>query len=323
MMKRKFLTIALVLVLVFTLSITCFAENLVEDSVETSPTEDWASEVLKVIENHQNGDVTIIYTDDSVLQSGILTGSEVDLLTKQVLFTIEPNLPAGYVIYDDPNTDYIDGIRLNGNTVTSYKVPIDYTQDVDFTLIVKVVYAEGFTGALAQISDGTFDWTKLLENPIGLLMALYYILSTISVAVGIVMLWTGKNKKVKTSNDISKSVTEAAQAAASKLIEEQVLPVVSAFQNTAQGLVKAFALTTSKSKEAPLALLDVLQNISNMDAAAVIDQAKALIAEDRASAEAARQQTIDNLKNIAQTIQEVTSNGTRQTKDTEEDIAIF
>ena len=323
MMRRKFLAIALVLVLAFALSITCFAETLVEDPVETSPIEDWASEVLKVIENHQNGNVNIIYTDDSVISSGILTGSEVDLLSKQVLFTIEPNLPAGYVIYDDPSTDYIDGIRLNGNTVTSYKVPIDYTQDVDFTLVVKIVYAEGFTGALAQISDGTFDWTKLLENPIGLIMALYYVLATVSVVVSIVALWTGKNKKVKTANDISKSVTNSADAAASKIIEEQVMPVVTAFQNTAQGLVKAFALTTSKSKEAPTALLDVLQSISSTDAAAAICQAKTLIAENRAAAETARQQTVENLKNIAQTVQEVTSNGTEQSKDSEEDLAIF
>lgn len=313
-MKRKILAIALVLMLALTFSTTCFAEDAVED---------WASEVLKTIETHQKGDVNIIYTDDSVLCSGVLTGSEVDLLAKQLLFTIEPDLPAGYVVYDDPATEYIDGIRLNGNTVTSYKVPIDYTQDTDFTLIVKIVYAEGFTGALAQISDGVFDWTKLLENPIGLIMALYYILSTISVVVGIVALWAGKNKKVKTSNDISKAVTDSAHETATKIIEEQVLPVVTAFQNTAQGLVKAFALTTSKSKEAPSALLDVLQTISNTDASAAIDQAKALIAENRATAEAARQQTIDNLKNIAQTIQEVTSNGTEQTKDSEEDLAIF
>ena len=313
-MKSKILIFALiVLVLLMASNVLVFAEQSVDD---------WASEVLATIETHQKGDVNVIYTEDSVLFHGITTGSEVDLLTKQVLFVIENDLPAGYVIYDDPSTEYIDGIRLNGNTVTSYKVPIDYTEDVDFNLVVRVVYAEGVTGALAQMADGTYDWTKLLENPVGLLMALYYVFATISVIVGLFALLLGKNKKVKTSNDISKAVTDSAHETATKIIEEQVLPVVTAFQSTAQGLVKAFALTTSKSKEAPSALLDVLQTISNTDASAAIDQAKALIAENRATAEAARRQTLDNLKNIAQTIQEVTSNG-NESKETEEDVAIF
>lgn len=313
-MKSKILIFTLiVLVLLMTGSVLVFAEQSVDN---------WASEVLATIETHQKGDVNVIYTEDSVLFHGITTGSEVDLLTKQVLFVIENELPAGYVIYDDPSTEYIDGIRLNGNTVTSYKVPIDYTEDVDFNLVVRVVYAEGFTGALAQMADGTYDWTKLLENPVGLFMALYYVFATISVVVGLFALWFGKNKKVKSANEISKSVEQTANETAAKIIEDRVLPIVTAFQNTAQVLVKAYALTTSKSKEAPSALLDVLQSVANTDAASAIDQAKALIAQDRSVAEAAREQTLNNLKNIAQTIQEVTSNG-NESKETEEDVAIF
>lgn len=314
--------IAFALVIVALLTVKVFAEEP-EDIVEQpGPTDTWMSEVLSTIEGHKNGDVNIIYTSDSVLQYGVYADSDIDVLNQQLLFVIDADLPSGYVIYDDPETDYIDGIRLNGNTVKSYRVPIDYTQDVDFELIVKVVYAEGFTGTLAQMSDGTYNWAQLLENPIGLIMALYYILATVSVVVGIFALWKGKSKKVKTSDEISKSVTEAAHATAVKTIEEQVLPVVTSFQTTAQALVKAFALTTSKSKEAPTALLDVLQNVSNMDAASAIEQAKELLANNRAAADAAHQEVLNTLNDIANTSQEERYNGAEQPEQKEE-LAIF
>lgn len=286
--------------------------------------EAWATEVMNTIENHKHGDVNIIYATDSVLSSGIYADSDIDLLSKQVLFVIDVDLPAGYVVYDDPSTEYIDGIRLNGNTVNSYRVPIDYTQDVDFELIVKVVYAEGITGTLAQMSDGTYNWLQLLENPIGLLMGLYYVLATLSVFVSLIMLMKGKGKKAKTANEIAAAVTNAAETAAVNAVEQQVLPIVSSFQNTAQAIVKAYALTTSKSKEAPLALLDVLQEVSNTDAAAAIEHAKQLIEQSRNLAETSRQETIDKLNNIAHTSQEVVSDGTEQSQETsEEDLAIF
>jgi hypothetical protein len=300
-----------------------FAAEIEEPDVPQADTVDtWVSEVLDTVDSHKRGNVNVIYSSDSVLQYGVYADSDIDVLNKQVLFVINVDLPSGYTVYDDPETDYIDGIRLNGETVTSYRVPIDYTQDVDFELIVKVVYAEGFTGALAQMSDGTYDWAQLLENPIGLIMALYYILATVSVVAGIFALWKGKSKKVKTSDEISKSVTEAAHNTAVKTIEEQVLPVVTSFQNTAQALVKAFALTTSKSKEAPTALLDVLQNVSNMDAAGAIEQAKELIANNRAADDAARQEVINTLNDIANTSQEERYNGAEQPEQ-KEDLAIF
>ena len=319
MQIRKLFAIIMCVVLLMALAIPVFAEDAVGPGTQTS--EDWASEVLAIIETHKKGDVNIIYTDDSVVTSGVYTDGTVDVLSKQVLFIIDVDLPAGYVVYDDPSTEYIDGIRLNGQTVTSYRVPIDYTQDVDFELVVRTVYAEGFLGTVAQMSDGTYNWVQLLENPIGLLMAAYYVLATVSVVVGIFAMFRGKNKKVKTANEISVKVHEAADAAATQAIEQKILPIVTAIQGTSQSLVKAFALTTSKSKEAPVALLDVLQTVSNADATAAIEEAKKRIAEDRAKAEAEAQQTKELLNNIAHTVQEVSNNETQT--ETGQDVAIF
>jgi hypothetical protein len=318
-MKRKLFVVVLALVLIVSFSVTVFASETAD--VQTS--EDWASEVLAVIETHKKGDVNIVYTDDSVVTSGIYTDGTVDVLSKQVLFIIDVDLPAGYVVYDDPSTEYIDGIRLNGQTVTSYRVPIDYTQDVDFELVVRTVYAEGFLGTVAQMSDGTYNWVQLLENPIGLLMAAYYVLATVSVVVGIFAMFRGKNKKVKTADEISTKVHEAADAAATQAIEQKILPIMTAIQGTSQSLVKAFALTTSKSKEAPIALLDVLQTVSNADATAAIEEAKKRIAEDRAKAEAETQRTKELLNNIAHTVQEVSNNENAGTQESEQEVPIF
>lgn len=307
--------IAVVCILVTALSVPVFAE--------TEPANDWASDVLDTIQNYENGDVNIVYTSDSVVMSGIAWDVEVDALTEQVFLTLDIDLPAGYVVYDDPETAHIDGIRVNGATVTSYKIAIDITQDIDYTVDVRTVYAEGFLGTLAQISDGNYNWWKLLENPVGLLMALYYILATVSVLVGLLALIFNKNKRAKTSTEISQSVTQAAHDAAVATIETQVVPAVTVVQDIAQALVKAFVLSTSKSKEAPSALLDILQNVSNMDVAGAIEQAKLLIEKDKSEAEAALQATLTKLKDIANTSQEVLSNETDRPETPEEDVAIF
>lgn len=325
MNKRKIFAVVFAVILMLSLAMPVFAEEITgpelpEETV--SPSADWVSTVQQTVENYQNGDVNIIYTDDSVVWNGIYWEVDIDILTKNVYLELYSELPMGYVIYDNPDTPYLDGVRVNGNTVDSTKIVIDWTQDIDYEVIVKVGYAENIMGDLQRMSDGTYDWVKLLENPVGLLMVLYYILAILSVLIGIFVVWRGKDKKVKSADEISKAVEEKAQASAKELIEGKILPVVTSFQNTAQALVKAFALTTSKSKEAPNALLDVLQTVSSTDAVSAIEQAKAAIANDLAAVEAARQETLAKLQSIAQTSQEVESNGTEQ-KEKEEDVAIF
>ena len=314
MTKRKFLVLAVCVLLAAVFTVPAYATS-----------EDWASEVLDTIDEYENGNVNVVYTTDSVIRTGITWDTEIDVLSKQLLLVVRTDLPAGYVVFDSPDTPYIDGIRLNGQTVDSYKIPIDYTQDVDYELVVRIVYADGFVGSLAQISDGTFDWVTLLENPVGLIVALYYVLATISVVIAIISVIRNKNKQVKSADEIAAQVKAKSEETAMAIIEERVLPVVTTFQNTAQALVKAFALTTSKSKEAPTALLEILQKVSNTDATAAIEEAKKLIEADRAKADAAVQSTKAALNNIAHTIQEVSTNGTEQLEQApeKEDVAIF
>lgn len=265
-------------------------------------------------------EIRVTYTSDCAVKTGVYATASLDALTGQMLLLINDNLPAGYVIYDDGITEYIDGIRVNGQTVTSLQVPIE-PDTTCYEIVVKTTYAEGFVGALAQMSDGTYDWTKLLENPIGLLTALYYMLATCSILVSLILVFRGKSSKAKSAAEISKAVTDAAHAAAQNTIENEVLPIVSAFQNTAQSLVKAYALTTSKSKEAPVALLDVLNEVAAADAATIIAQAKEYVEASKNKAEVAKQNTINKLNEIANASQEALSNGTKTTGA--EDLAIF
>ena len=321
MQSRKIFLIIMCVVLMC----ACVLPVAAEETSKDQTAEDWATGVMTTIENYEKGDVNIIYTDDSVVWSGIYTDASIDLLSKQVLFVINVDLPAGYVVYDDPSTEYIDGIRLNGNTVTSYRVPIDYTQDVDYELVVRTVYAEGVLGTLAQMSDGTYNWLQLLENPVGLLMAGYYIIATVAVIVSLIAALKGRGAKVKTANEISKEVNATAEATVNSIIDEKVLPIVAAFQNTSQSLVKAFALTTSKSKDAPVALLDVLQSVSNMDAVSAIEEARAQLIAAQTKAAEELQRTKETLNNIAaHTVQEVSANETNETSEPgQEDVAIF
>ena len=325
MLRRKLLAIFFAIVLLSTLSIQVFAEDVVEPEVsEPSASSVWVDTVLSTIETHTHGDVTVTYTSDSVVRAGVSYEVDIDILAQQVYLVIVTDLPAGYEVYDNPGTEAIDGIRVNGATTSTYRVPIDYTKDIDYEVIVRTAYAEGTLGALAQMSDGTYDWAKLLENPYGVLMALYYALAIVLVVVSIVSAWRGKSKKVKSSEETAAAVIAAAQNATAEAIQTQVLPIVTTFQNTAQNLVKAYAISTSKNKEAPIALLDILQEVSTADAQELIEHAKQSLSENQAKLDEARQNTISNLNRIARTIQEGNDNATQKSRTEEAtDVAIF
>lgn len=85
----------------------------------------------------------ISFTSDSVYNKGITLEPYTDILKFEAGFVIKPDLPFGIEIYDDPNTDIIDGIRVNGKEVTSYTVPIDLDNPQSYLVEVRTVYAEG------------------------------------------------------------------------------------------------------------------------------------------------------------------------------------
>ena len=226
---------------------------------------------------------TINYTSDSVVKEGVSL-EQCTTETGDIEYNIIVDLPFGYAIYDNPDTQYIDGLQINGRWLESYE-NVDFRVGED-TLTVKTVYAEDFTGTLAQIHDGTFDWWSLLATPIGILTSVFSgtsIASMLGLAINIIR---SKKLKVKDINEIaaeSKKVAKEAvekqntmtQATLKEFLEGVLIPIVSEIRTEMRDVIKAVAISNSKQKDAPLSILEMLENDTS-DA-----KVKAVIAEAR------------------------------------------
>lgn len=222
----------------------------------------------------------VVYTSDSAVKSGISYETYVEPGTLKVGFEIVKDLPIGYVVYDSESTPYIDGIRLNGDTVETLNFHIDENV-THYTITVKTAYADGFLGDLARMSDGVYDWSEMLSNPLVLFQVVYTVLALLSVISGIGAAFLGKKKKVKTADDIAGKVTEASETAivnvekrVTDCVIAEIMPIVQVILDDVQNVVKAITLSTSKSKEAPIALLDTLKDSANVTTEALIEKIK-------------------------------------------------
>lgn len=310
-MKRIKLYAILISLFVSTLFATAaFAE---EPSEPTST--GWTETVLEALEK-TNPNIVLGYTPDSVLGEGVSCELFVDGISKKFGFNIVEDLPMGYVIYDDKSTPHIEGVRVNGEAVTSLEYAIDANAIVsEYKVDVKIVYAEGVFGDLAQMSDGTYDWSKLLSNPIVVLQAVYYALAVLSVAAGILAAFFSRNKKAKTADEIAAKVDEAAKSSLEDIKKEVVdtvmaeaTPVLQNILNDMQNVVKAIVIFTSKSKDAPIALLDTLQQTSDISVSKIIDEIRENVKHSVKAAEENHAANVATLHSIAQSTKEVTEN---------------
>jgi hypothetical protein len=219
----------------------------------------------------------------------------------------------GICIYDNAETDYIDGIRLNDETVTSTTFPIDLSKSNKIT--VRTTYKDDFTGKLAQIADGTFDYTELIKNPITLFMAAYYILAIISVLIGIVASLFGKKKKVKTSNEIAAAVDTRAKEACGEMKSDFIAevstvlePFFKTMSSTQEAIIEAIVLMNSKDDNSHMQALECLKKVSSADVKGVISTVHTELAKVIQAKKTHKAQTLQNLTQIAETAQEVSAN---------------
>lgn len=330
---NKLLAILLsVLFIVNVLCISAYAEEeltteVVEDTestedVETVPEEPvvgaepsaYDKFVAKVEAYASTGyEPTVAYTSDSVASQGVLLEPFADTLKFEVGFTIKTDLPSGVEIYDDPTTPIIEGIRVNGAEISDYRVAIDLDTPKSYLVEVRLVYSEGLTGTIAKISSGDFDWRTIMEEPLLAMQVLYYAIAALSLIIGGIGAASSKKKKVKTANDIAAivdaRVKEGCEAFAiqyTDLLKSNMLPVFNTVVDTNKAVVKAITISTSKTKEAPIALLDVLKGISDVDVEKAIDDARQEVLKNIADTDAKRAAIQDVLSHIASgTYQEV------------------
>jgi hypothetical protein len=314
-MKMRKLVFILTTIIVLGLFITTAYATEPEDTTEI--TADTSTVVEPTLEDLVAAfapyDCNVVYTPDSVRNKGVWLEPWADTLRGTVGFTISTDLDFGTEIYDDPETDYIDGIRINGEVVTSkvYTIPLDNPQD--YIVDVKIVYMESLAGDIARISDGTYDWAKLLENPIVIMQIIYYAIAAISIIVGGIGALCAKKKKVKSADDIASAVQVQVSAGIdafaiqfADMLKDQLLPIIQNSVDTNKSVVKAVALSTSKSKEAPVALLDTLKEISDVDTERMIEEARQAVLNHIANTDAQRANVRSTLEHIANgTYQEV------------------
>lgn len=221
----------------------------------------------------------------------------------------------GTTIYDDPETKYIDGIRLNDNTVESLVIPIDLS--AENKIVVRTVYKDDLTGTLAQIADGTYDYTKLLENPLALLMGLYYVASLISIVAGMFGIARSRKKKVKTYDEITANVDVRAKEAFTNFsnafmdeFKKAVEPVFKTLSDTQVSVVESITLMNSKDPSSHLQALDCLKRVAGTDVQGVLDTVHSELEKSIENAHIYKENSINTLTKIAETAQEESANGT-------------
>lgn len=319
-MNKKIFTLFISILLLFNVLVTSvFAEEVAETvPVESDTVESTASayeEFIAKVEAYASTgyDVSVVYTTDSVDSKGIYLEPYADTLKFETGFTIKPDLKSGVEVYDDPATPIIEGIRVNGAEISNYKVAIDLDNPQNYIIEVRLVYSEGLLGTVAKMSNGDFDFQTIMEEPLLAMQIIYYAIAALSLIIGGLGAAASKKKKVKSANDIAdivdKRVKEGCEAFAiqySDLLKSNMLPVFNTMVETNKAVVKAITISTSKTKEAPIALLDVLKDISDVDVEKAIDEARQEVLKNIANADAKRAAIHNTLEHIVHgTYQEV------------------
>ena len=284
---RKFLTL---FVITFLICTTFFTLNVYAEEANSevpSRLPEHISQFLKDMEAN-NADCTIEFTSDSADCINIYYEVGYDELKEQLYFEIISNLPSGYAIYDVPETPYLDGVKINDTFLATPKLPYKYyltDPTVSYTILVKTVYTEGMAGTLAKIQDGKANILDLFESPAILAQSAYYVLALVTLMLSFILTARGKKYKAKTSQEIANgtanAVAETGAQTKSELIDtvrkevlEKIIPLVEACLRSNQNVVKAVAVSNSKAKDAPLTVLDILNDNSKINIEDVIDSLK-------------------------------------------------
>ena len=322
---RKF--IALFVIVFLTLSVFCIT-SYAEASDSTQPPQDLPDgeasvriperiqELISAIESN-NTQYVIKFTGDSVCVEDVYLEPGYDELTERVYFDIVVDLPEGYCIYNDDSTEYVDGIKINDEFLATSRLPHRvYITDptLNYTVFVKTVYEDTLFGTFAKIYDGNATILDLFDNPLMLAQTIYYLLAIISVVVTIIVSVKYKKYKSKSSTEIATETAAAVDTASAKskdeiktLITEVILtkmvPMIEACLQSNRDVVKAVAISNSKSKDAPLTILDLLGSNSQIGIADIVETLKAeteaaILAEDTAKAN-----TLQMLHNIAEALE--------------------
>lgn len=211
----------------------------------------------------------ITFTNDSVYkQENIIMFetqeviSEGEVVSYDLLLK-ERNL-LGYMVYDNPDTEYIDGIRFDDEYVYNWAVR-DFNPEAQHKILIKTVYTDDVAGMLVAAKDG--DWSVALQNPILLAQLGYYVLATLALILTTILTLTMRKKKVKTMDEVTASIDTKATAASSALeskaieiINGIITPSLTKLDGQNQSIIEALILSQSGDEASKLALINLLKS---------------------------------------------------------------
>lgn len=249
--------------------------------------------------------ITVGFTNDSVYKQESIIDTKEVIEQEDGLYTIifEQDKLLGYRIYDNPETEYLDGFKFDDAFVTNYTVS-DVDLSLDHTILIKTVYTDDVAGMLAAAKDG--DFSRLMANPLMVIQLVYYILAALSLVAGGVGLLKAKKSKVKDHDEIASSVASKATKASEELKNEAVnlisgivTPVCEKLQSQNQAIIEALILAQSGDEGSKLALINLLKQTATEDVTLVSDNIIKSIKDANAFKEKVKEQASKVVEKIA------------------------
>lgn len=329
MKLKRFTTCIMLAILLAVLSFSVLAETVSDIPPETPPQTEGSGEdiveettepVLTPLQEFvkaakENGTVyEVKFTSDSVCTEGIYVELLYDELEEKLYLALVTDLPTGYIIYDNIETDYTDGLKINDAYASLGNKPFKIYLDnplTSYTIFVKTTYSDTMYGTIAKIQDGNATVLDLFENPVMLMQVIYYAIAAISIVAASALATRSKKIKVKTSEEVAAQTASVYNTSNEEfrlkltsellgVVNEKLMPALNTCVNTNQNVVKAIAISNSKDKNAPVALLDVLREVADATVETVVDEAIASAEKHIEESEARKTETITALHDIAE-----------------------
>lgn len=217
---------------------------------------------------------------------------------------LKQNMLLGYCIYDNPDTDKIEGLKVDDTWVDSSWRITNFDDTVEHSIKIKTVYTDDYAGMAMAAKNG--DWGKVLENPLALIQLFYYVIAAVSIVIGGCGAARSKKHKVKSANEIAALVNENSQKAYAALeqkveltIDSIIKPIYAAIQKGNQNTVSALILNKQNSADASVALIDMLKQVSAEDIVAKADEIKKAIIDNKKASTEVLENAKETVNNIA------------------------
>lgn len=229
----------------------------------------------------------------------------IDEVTK--LLSLKENHLLGYTIYDNPDTAYIDGLKLDDEWVYDWVVE-NYDDSIEHTLKIKTVYTDDVAGMMMAAKDG--DWSRILSNPLIIIQLIYYTIAAIGLAVGLIFGSKNKGKAIKTVNQFSSEIdnifttkvdvlSEHIEGAVVAYVENLINPILEKQDQHNKDLVSALILSQSGDEKSKLALIDLLKVSAKEDVNLISEQIKKSIKDANLAKALIKTNAENTIKEIA------------------------